>query len=86
MPWLQYNVLQPTPFHPKASSTRVYFTNFTLALAGDSGWYVPDYSLAVEMEWGKGAGCDFATDECEPPVQDSREWGAASHSLSRVVL
>jgi hypothetical protein len=34
-------------------------SNITLALLEDSGWYMPDYSLAEPMWWGKNRGCDF---------------------------
>ena len=40
-------------------SQHMLVTNITLALFEDTGWYKPDYSLAVDMWWGKARGCDF---------------------------
>jgi len=40
------------------------YSMITLALMEDSGWYVPDYSRAHPLTWGRGAGCDFATKSC----------------------
>jgi len=36
----------------------------TLAFFEDSGWYVPDYSKAGELDYGKGEDCAFATGYC----------------------
>ncbi len=33
--------------------------------AKDSGWYVPDYSLAQGLSWGRGRGCHFPTRSCK---------------------
>lgn len=41
------------------------YSRLTLALMEDSGWYVPDYSLAQGLSWGRGRGCDFATRSCK---------------------
>jgi len=40
------------------------YTRLTFALMEDTGWYVPDYGMAHEINWGKRAGCDFATKSC----------------------
>jgi len=39
-------------------------TEFTLALLEGTGWYVPDYTMAEAMTYGKGKGCSFITGEC----------------------
>ncbi|KAL9189154.1 hypothetical protein ACHAXT_011644 [Thalassiosira profunda] len=41
-----------------------YVTALTLALLEDSGWYIPNYSVAQNSPFAKGAGCDFVEDEC----------------------
>jgi hypothetical protein len=46
-----------------ASSTPV-FSRLTLALFEDSGWYLPDYSIADPLGWGRNQGCSFATQGC----------------------
>ena len=38
---------------------RAAFSNITLALMHDSGWYVPNFEHAAYLEWGHLAGCDF---------------------------
>jgi len=47
------------------------YTRLTLALLEDSGWYIPDYSKAQELSWGKGAGCDFATKSCKELMEQA---------------
>ena len=34
-------------------------TKISLSVFEDSGWYVPDYSKAVKIEFGKNKGCNF---------------------------
>mmetsp|Transcript_19140 Transcript_19140/g.37194 ORF Transcript_19140/g.37194 Transcript_19140/m.37194 type:complete len:728 (+) Transcript_19140:261-2444(+) len=41
-----------------------YVTALTLALLEDSGWYMPNYSVAQNSPFGLGAGCDFVTEKC----------------------
>ena len=36
-----------------------------MALMEDTGWYLPNYSLAEDLKWGKGLGCDFALKSCK---------------------
>ncbi|XP_064400256.1 leishmanolysin-like peptidase [Halichondria panicea] len=36
----------------------------TMALLHDSGWYLPDYSYAGQLSWGRGKGCLFVKDSC----------------------
>ena len=40
-------------------SSHMLISEITLALFEDSGWYMPDYSQAEDMWWGKNRGCDF---------------------------
>lgn len=39
-------------------------SNITLGLLEDSGWYLPDYTKAGHLSWGKDAGCDFIAQDC----------------------
>jgi len=39
-------------------------SQFTLALLESSGWYVADYSMADNYDYGKGQGCNFLTKSC----------------------
>jgi len=41
------------------------YSRITLAMLEDSGWYIPDYSKAQDLSWGRGAGCAFATKSCK---------------------
>lgn len=34
------------------------------AHAQDTGWYVADYSVADRLDWGRGKGCAFTTNDC----------------------
>jgi len=43
-------------------------TEFTLAFMEGTGWYVPDYSYAEPFYFGKGQGCNFVYDTCDPSV------------------
>lgn len=45
-------------------SQRKRISQFTLAFLDDTGWYVTDKSSAQELEWGRGAGCDFVLNSC----------------------
>lgn len=60
------------------------YSRLTLALLEDSGWYLPDYSRAQPLAWGRGAGCDFATKSCLEVTDRAREAGRGQvfcHSL-----
>lgn len=52
-------VAGPSPLY-----TRHVISNITLGLMHDSGWYIPDYSKAGHLSWGKDSGCDFITQNC----------------------
>jgi len=54
------------------------YSRLTLALLEDSGWYYPDYSRAQALSWGRGAGCEFATQSCMALLEQAREQGGAS--------
>ena len=41
------------------------YSNVTLALLEDTGWYLPEYSLAEPLKWGKNLGCDFVLKSCK---------------------
>lgn len=45
-------------------SQRKRISQFTLTFLDDTGWYVTDKSAAQELEWGRGAGCDFVLNGC----------------------
>jgi hypothetical protein len=49
------------------------FSEFTLSLLQDSGWYQVDFSRAEPMFFGQGAGCDFVNNGCKSTVP-RREW------------
>uniref|UniRef100_A0A0M3JY20 Leishmanolysin-like peptidase n=1 Tax=Anisakis simplex TaxID=6269 RepID=A0A0M3JY20_ANISI len=40
------------------------YSRLTLALLEDSGWYRANYSVAENLHWGKGLGCEFAQKSC----------------------
>ena len=39
-------------------------SSLTLSLLHDSGWYKPDYSVAMNSPFGHGAGCEFVEEPC----------------------
>ena len=47
-----------------ARSSRYRYSNITLALLEDTGWYHVNYSQGEDLDWGKGAGCTFLSSEC----------------------
>eukprot|EP00731_Ephydatia_muelleri_P023569 Em0015g1152a len=40
------------------------FSNLTLAVLQDTGWYQVNYSMAQPLVWGKSAGCPFVSSSC----------------------
>lgn len=46
----------------------VVFSDVTMALFEDSGWYKVNYEYTTSMIWGKDQGCDFIEELC---VEDS---------------
>eukprot|EP00753_Platysulcus_tardus_P020831 PLAT8424.1.p1 GENE.PLAT8424.1~~PLAT8424.1.p1 ORF type:complete len:794 (-),score=357.78 PLAT8424.1:289-2670(-) len=57
-------------FMTGTSSAESVYSAVTLALMADSGWYEVNYDLTQPLDWGAGAGCDFATKRC---IQGSKE-------------
>jgi hypothetical protein len=51
--------------------TGTKFTNFTLALLEDSGWYIVNYSKAQEISWGRNKGCEFFKNNCRSNLKFS---------------
>ncbi|KHN87331.1 Leishmanolysin-like peptidase [Toxocara canis] len=49
------------------------YSRLTLALLEDSGWYRADYSVAENLHWGKGLGCEFAKKSCGEWMKKRRE-------------
>ncbi|EUB63819.1 Leishmanolysin-like peptidase [Echinococcus granulosus] len=48
-----------------ATYTNVFrLSNLTLAFLEDTGWYLPNYSLAEHLAWGAKRGCVFSTASC----------------------
>ncbi|XP_051564909.1 leishmanolysin-like peptidase [Myxocyprinus asiaticus] len=41
------------------------FSRITLAIMEDTGWYRANYSMAENLEWGRGLGCDFVMKSCK---------------------
>ncbi|XP_068726992.1 leishmanolysin-like peptidase isoform X1 [Montipora capricornis] len=41
------------------------FSRITFALMEDTGWYRANYSMADELDWGKGLGCTFTESSCK---------------------
>eukprot|EP01084_Bolivina_argentea_P279140 477178_1 len=50
--------------NPKSFSDLTYYTEFTLALMEDSGWYLPKFEYAEPFAFGKDAGCSYFSDDC----------------------
>eukprot|EP01083_Nonionella_stella_P015131 42353_1 len=50
--------------NPITYSQQSYYSQFTLALMEDSGWYAVNYEYAEPYAFGKNAGCSFLSDEC----------------------
>ena len=55
-----------------AGIPEVMLSSLTLATLRDTGWYVPDFSVARVSPFGNGAGCDFLYEDCL-----DRDWGGA---------
>lgn len=58
---LQHELMQPASAE---DSQRKRISQFTLNFLHDTGWYVTDKSSAQELEWGRGAGCNFVLEGC----------------------
>ncbi|OQV25784.1 Leishmanolysin-like peptidase [Hypsibius exemplaris] len=51
------------------------YSNMTLALMEDSGWYKPNYTLAGVVQFGAGLGCEFAMKSCKSWIDRGRKKG-----------
>ncbi len=51
-----------------------YFSNLTLSLMDDSGWYYINYKYSEPFYWGKGTGCDFFISQCVDWVTSQSNW------------
>ncbi|GMH40369.1 hypothetical protein BSKO_08273 [Bryopsis sp. KO-2023] len=49
------------------AASRDTLSNITMALAEDSGWYVPNYDKAGVLTSSHEMGCEFATKDCTVP-------------------
>ncbi|XP_049820821.1 leishmanolysin-like peptidase [Aethina tumida] len=54
-------------------------SRITLALMEDTGWYIANYSMAEEMSWGKGLGCDFVMKSCKEWITMKSTKGFSIH-------
>ncbi|KAJ8976088.1 hypothetical protein NQ317_011577 [Molorchus minor] len=54
-------------------------SRISLALMEDTGWYLANYSIAEEMTWGKGLGCDFAIKSCKEWMAQKMGRGSSIH-------
>ncbi|VDK34647.1 unnamed protein product [Taenia asiatica] len=60
-----------------ATYTNVFrLSNLTLAFLEDTGWYLPNYSLAEHLAWGANRGCIFSTESCYSYMLDQLAKGA----------
>ena len=49
---------------PGPSGLPLAKSNLSLSYMEDTGWYIPDYTVAVPQPWGRGLGNAFATGAC----------------------
>jgi len=56
-----------------SASKRVVFSNLTLALAEDSGWYIPKYSHSGVLSSIEHRGCGFVEQDCSRYHKDLEE-------------
>eukprot|EP01084_Bolivina_argentea_P107898 192867_1 len=50
------------------STSLMYFSDFTVALMEDSGWYYVNYYYSEPFYWGKNAGCELWNEKCVNPT------------------
>ena len=56
-----------------ALESDVVYSDLTLAVFEDSGWYQPDYSYGTKISFGYKKGCEFIEDKCiidEQPISE----------------
>ncbi|XP_064392277.1 leishmanolysin-like peptidase [Halichondria panicea] len=51
------------------------FSRISLAAFEDSGWYDVNYTMAQDLLWGKGSGCDFPTRSCLSWINSQTDQG-----------
>jgi leishmanolysin len=49
------------------------FSNISLSVFADSGWYQLNYTYVESLVWGRGMGCNFAMNHCVPPNWPSND-------------
>ena len=57
---VMYNELM----NPQLLLLEPVYSEMTLALLEDSGWYMPDYSYGQTIQWGYQKGCNFFNEDC----------------------
>ena len=61
--------------------TEMLYSDITLALLEDSGWYTVNYDYTTPTVWGHGKGCDFVNSKCiTGGVTQFSEWCTAPDS------
>jgi leishmanolysin-like peptidase len=50
--------------NPQMVPHNAVYSDLTLALFEDSGWYKPDYNYSTSITWGYQQGCDFHEKKC----------------------
>lgn len=49
------------------------YSNLTLALLYDTGWYKVDFSKAEPLRWGHKLGCEFALKSCGEWIKTKKQ-------------
>lgn len=57
-------VMRTELMNPQLVSKNVVYSDLTLALFEDSGWYKPDYAYSASINFGYMKGCDFHNKKC----------------------
>ena len=60
-------------FMSPVSSHDAAYSNITMALFKDSGWYQVSYEGSTPMHWGRAKGCPFVNDKCLTPGAPPQE-------------
>jgi hypothetical protein len=50
--------------NPQVLTDNIVYSDITLAVFEDSGWYLPNYTLGNSINFGFQAGCDFINKKC----------------------
>eukprot|EP00095_Tigriopus_kingsejongensis_P010307 maker-scaffold148_size310697-snap-gene-2.12 protein:Tk10307 transcript:maker-scaffold148_size310697-snap-gene-2.12-mRNA-1 annotation:"conserved hypothetical protein" len=62
------------------------YSRMTFALLEDSGWYIPNYNLAEDIQWGKGLGCAFAQKSCMELLELNKEMEETRYPFCDTVM